>query len=345
MIAADSPGRRSAKLLAVDAHGRMRHLPRAALASLFDSGDLVVANDAATLPASLKGVHATSGERIEVRLAGWVIARDPTQFDAIAFGAGDHRTRTEDRLPPPPLSMGDRLALGDLDAVVERLFEPPRLFRLRFLADRATVLAGLIRSGRPIQYAHIAEPLALWDVWTSIAADPIAFEPPSAGFALEWRTLSIWRRRGVGFATLSHAAGVSSTGCPALDARLPLDEPFRIPERTAAAVNRAKSGGGRIVTIGTTVVRALEAAASGEGVRAGDGVARGTIGRQTRLSVADVILTGVHRPGESHYELLRAFAPDATLERMSAAVTAHRYRDHEFGDSVLIERPSRRSRH
>jgi S-adenosylmethionine:tRNA ribosyltransferase-isomerase len=185
----------------------------------------------------------------------------------------------------------------------------------------------------------------LWDVWTSIAADPIAFEPPSAGFALEWRTLSIWRRRGVGFATLSHAAGVSSTGCPALDARLPLDEPFRIPERTAAAVNRAKSGGGRIVTIGTTVVRALEAAASGEGVRAGDGVARGTIGRQTRLSVADVILTGVHRPGESHYELLRAFAPDATLERMSAAVTADRYRDHEFGDSVLIERPSRRSRH
>jgi S-adenosylmethionine:tRNA ribosyltransferase-isomerase len=146
--------------------------------------------------------------------------------------------------------------------------------------------------------------------------------------------------------TLTHAAGVSSTGCPALDARLPWDELFHIPERTAAAVNRAKSRGTRIVAVGTTVVRALEAAADGAGgVKAGDGVARGRIGRETELSVADAVLTGVHQPGESHYELLRAFAPDATLKSMSAAVAAHGYRDHEFGDSVLIERPSRASRH
>src|SRR5208282_4972551 len=154
------------------------------------------------LPASLAGVHSASGEPIEVRLAGWVIPRDPTRFDAIAFGAGDHRTRTEDRPPPPPLAAGDRLALGALDAGVERLLDPPRLFRLRVFGDRATVLAGLARDGRPIQYTHIAEPMALWDVWTSIAAAPIAFEPPSAGFALDWRMLEIWRRRGVGFATL-----------------------------------------------------------------------------------------------------------------------------------------------
>ncbi|HKI15108.1 MAG TPA: S-adenosylmethionine:tRNA ribosyltransferase-isomerase [Roseiarcus sp.] len=183
-------------------------------------------------------------------------------------------------------------------------------------------------------------------MWTSIAADPAAFEPPSAGFAFEWRTLKVWRRRGVGFATLTHAAGLSSTGCPTLDSRLPLDELFHIPERTAAAVSRAKSRGGRIVAVGTTVFRALEAAANGDGgVRAGDGVARRRIGRETQPSVADAVVTGVHQPGESHYELLRAFAPDATLESMSAAVTAHGYRDHEFGDSVLIERPSRASRH
>jgi S-adenosylmethionine:tRNA ribosyltransferase-isomerase len=171
-----------------------------------------------------------------------------------------------------------------------------------------------------------------------MAADPTAFEPPSAGFALEWRTLEIWRRRGLGFVTLTHAAGLSSTGCPALDARLPLDELFHIPERTAACVSRVKSSGGRIVAIGTTVVRALEAAAKDGSVKAGDGVARGKIGRETELSVADAVLTGVHQPGESHYELLRAFGPDATLESMSAALTARGYRDHEFGDSVLIER-------
>src|SRR5271166_1901417 len=108
MSVADGLGRRS-QLLHVDAGGRMRRLPRAALASLFSSGDLVIANDAATLPACLAGVVSASGEAIEVRLAGWVIPRDPTRFDAIAFGAGDHRTRTEDRPPPPPLSTGDRL--------------------------------------------------------------------------------------------------------------------------------------------------------------------------------------------------------------------------------------------
>ena len=112
MIAADHPGRRSAKLFVVEANGVMSDMPRAKLATLFNPGDLVVANDAATLPASLHGTHVASGEAIEIRLAGWVSVGDPTRFIAIAFGAGDHRTRTEDRPPPPPLSSGDRLEFG-----------------------------------------------------------------------------------------------------------------------------------------------------------------------------------------------------------------------------------------
>ena len=160
----------------------------------------------------------------------------------------------------------------------------------------------------------------MWDVWTTIAADPIAFEPPSAGFALDWHTLAAWRQRGIGFATLTHAAGISSTGDPTLDLRLPFDEPYRIPEHTAAAIKRAKSEGGRIIAIGTTVVRALESAANADGsVRAGDGVASGRIGRETPLRVVDAILTGVHQPGESHFELLRAFANDAVLDQISEA--------------------------
>jgi S-adenosylmethionine:tRNA ribosyltransferase-isomerase len=86
MIAADQPNRRSAKLVIVDADGGMRHLPRRELGSLFNPGDLVVANNAATLPASLHGTHSASGEPIEVRLAGWASVGDPTQFVAIAFG-------------------------------------------------------------------------------------------------------------------------------------------------------------------------------------------------------------------------------------------------------------------
>jgi S-adenosylmethionine:tRNA ribosyltransferase-isomerase len=342
MIAADGHDRRSAKLLTIDANGRMRHLLRTELATLFRPGDLVVANDAATLPASLRGTHCASGDPIEVRLVAWVSPRDPTRFVAIAFGAGDHRTRTEERAPPPSLSPDDHLSLGPLIAVVEQRLDHPRLFTLRFLGNRQAVLGGLARHGRPIQYAHVPEPLALWEVWTRIAADPVAFEPPSAGFALDWRTLAAWRQRDISLATLTHAAGISSTGDPTLDLRLPFDEPFRIPERTAAAIHRAKSEGRCIIAIGTTVVRALESAANAEGtVRAGGGVAGGRIVRKTPLRVVDAILTGVHQPGESHFELLRAFADDAVLDYISAAVWEHGYRAHEFGDSMLIERQPR----
>lgn len=339
MIRAVSPDRRSARLFVVEADGTMRDLPRSELATLFRPGDLVVANDAATLPASLHGTHVASGGAIEIRLAGWMSRPDPTRFLAIAFGAGDFHTLTEDRLPPPPLSLGDRFRLGPLEALAERLFEHPRLLELRFLDNRAAVLAGLAHYGRPIQYAHVPQPLVLWDVWTRIAASPVAFEAPSAGFALDWRTLQAWRRRGVDFATVTHAAGVSSTGDHVLDACLPFDEPYRISGRTAAQVARAKHGGGRIIAVGTSVVRALEAAANPDGsVSTGNGIARGRIARGTPLRVVDAVLTGVHQPGESHFELLRAFADDVLLAETSAALASYCYRTHEAGDSVLLNR-------
>jgi len=342
MIAARHFDRRGGKLLVVGAKGAMRRLPRTELASLFEAGDLIVANDAATLPASLKGTHRETGAPVEIRLAAWIRLGDPTGFVAIAFGAGDHRTRTEDRLAPPPLAAGDRLALGPLQAIIERVLDHPRLLVLRFLGERAAIHAGLARHGRPIQYAHVPEPLALWDVWTRIAAAPAAFEAPSAGFALDWATLAAWRRRRIGFATLTHAAGISSTGDALLDKRLPFDEPYQVPHSTAAAVAAAKARGGKVVAIGTSVVRALEAAADEAGViRAGDGVARGRIGRETRLRIVEALLTGAHQPGESHFELLKAFADEATLERMSAAFIANDFRGHEFGDSVLIARARR----
>jgi len=179
----------------------------------------------------------------------------------------------------------------------------------------------------------------LWDVWTRVAGPPVAFEPPSAGFALDWHALAEMRARGAEFATITHAAGISSTGDEELDRLLPFDEPYRIPEATAGAVRRAKSQGGRVVAVGTTVVRALEhAAAAGGGVRAGEGLATQRLGPSSRLRVVDAILSGTHEPGTSHYELLRAFLDDATLRRTSEELDARGYRTHEFGDSVLIQR-------
>src|SRR4030095_3402193 len=202
------------KLLHVDAAGSIRSVPRSALVELLRPGDVVIANAAATWPASLRGVHLQTGIEVEVRLAARasLAPDDVLRFSAIVFGAGDYRTRTEDRALPPPLAPGQRLRLGSLTAVIERLLGHPRLVALRFENSSAEVWAGLARHGRPIQYAHMPQALQLWDVWTPIAAQPVAYEPPSAGFALDWQLLAAFASKGIVFTTITHAAGSSATG-------------------------------------------------------------------------------------------------------------------------------------
>jgi len=184
----------------------------------------------------------------------------------------------------------------------------------------------------------------MWDTWTSIASQPVAFEAPSAGFILDWSTLRALRARHASIASITHAAGISSTGDPDLDRILPLDEPYDIPPATAALVNRTKERGGRVLAIGTTVVRALEHAARMGRVRSGSCVATGRIGAQTGLLIVDGIVSGMHEPGTSHYELLRAFQEDHALATMVAEAEDHDYRTHEFGDAVFIERFARAER-
>jgi S-adenosylmethionine:tRNA ribosyltransferase-isomerase len=334
-----------AKLLLIDACGRISHHARRDFAELLRRGDVVIANDAATIPASLSGRHRRTGGNIEVRLAARknVRATDVRDFIAVVFGEGDFRTRTEDRPRPPALRPGDELELGPLRAQVARILKHPRLIALRFKGTARDIWEGLAGHGRAIQYSHLQEPLALWDIWTPIAGPPVAFEAPSAGFTLAWSVLASMKARGIRFGTITHAAGISSTGDPELDALLPFDEPYRIPRSTGHLIRTARVTGSRVVAIGTTVVRALEhAAIRGGNVRDGEGVATQTIGPFTRLRVVDAILSGTHEPGSSHYELLRAFAGQRTLERMDNELNSTGYRTHEFGDSVFIERSRER---
>jgi S-adenosylmethionine:tRNA ribosyltransferase-isomerase len=332
---------RQAKLLVVDECANVRHWPRSKFVDLLHCGDLVIANDAATLPASLSGKHVRSGRPIEVRLAGRrsLAPEGIRHVTAVVFGAGDFLTRTEHRPAPPELAIGDRLMLGPLRATVEDLLDHPRLVRLAFDGSLGEIWEGLARHGRPIQYSHVRTPLELWDVLTPIAGPPVAFEPPSAGFALDWSMLESLQERGIQFATITHAAGISSTGDAKLDALLPFDELYSIPPATALAIRRARVRGGRIIAVGTTVVRALEHAAGFDGaVRAGVGLATQRIGPASCLRAVDAILSGVHDPGTSHYDLLRAFADEDTLRRMDQEMSARNYRTHEFGDSVFVER-------
>ena len=334
-------GPRRAKLLVVDAHGRIAHHAAADLPSFIRRGDLIVVNDAATLPASLAATHVRTGGRVEIRLAARrsLAPEAVTAFTAVLFGAGDHRTPTERRPTPPALGVGDTLTVGPLHATIAAVHDHPRLVDIRFHGGVDEIWAAFARHGRPIQYSYIQEPLAMWDTWTSIASQPVAFEAPSAGFLLDWSTLQAVRARGAQVASITHAAGISSTGDLDLDHLLPLDEPYVIPPVSASLVNQTKQYGGRVITVGTTVVRALEhAARPTRRIRSGCGVATGRVGAHTELLIVDGIVSGMHEPGTSHYELLRAFQEDDTLETMAAEAEERDYRGHEFGDAMFIER-------
>ena len=178
------------------AAGAHRAPPRSALADLLVAGDLVVANDAATLPASLAGTHRASGAAIEVRLAGRrsLAADDVARFVAVVFGAGDWRTRTEDRPLPPPLAAGDALALGPLRGDVVRVARPSAPGRAALRRRRRRDL-GRHRPARPA--GPVRPPRraagALGRVDARSPALPVAFEAPSAGFVLDWRLLDALR--------------------------------------------------------------------------------------------------------------------------------------------------------
>ncbi|HET9046432.1 MAG TPA: S-adenosylmethionine:tRNA ribosyltransferase-isomerase [Casimicrobiaceae bacterium] len=343
MIAATQPSQRpfDARLLVVDRRGHIAERPRAEWTELFTRGDVIVANDAATIPASLSGTHIATGAPIELRLAARrsLDPHDIARWTAVVFGAGDWRTRTENRPLPPPLAVGDRLALGPLTAEIVAQHGHPRLVTIRFDATPEIFWKGLLAHGRVVQYAHLAAALALWDVQAPIAAHPVALEPPSAGFAIDWRSLRALRARGVGFATLTHAAGLSSTGDDALDARFPLPEPYAIPAVTARAIAAVRRANGRVIAVGTTVVRALEHAARRDGVvKAGPGLADIYIDARFRLRIVDAIFTGTHEVASSHHALLRAFVDAETLRHVDLSLELGQFRTHEFGDSVLVER-------
>jgi S-adenosylmethionine:tRNA ribosyltransferase-isomerase len=150
-------------------------------------------------------------------------------------------------------------------------------------------------------------------------------------------------RLGVHFATITHAAGISSTGDAKLDTRLPFDEPYRITESAARSIRLARAVGGRLIAIGTTVVRALEHAVSIHGsLRETAGVATNKVGPATELLVVDAILSGTHEPGTSHHQLLSAFVDQQMLAKMDQILRQHAYRTHEFGDSVFVEKSKNR---
>jgi S-adenosylmethionine:tRNA ribosyltransferase-isomerase len=245
---------------------------------------------------------------------------------------------TEARGAPPPLTVGAELCFGHgLSARVQAV-DPasPRLLYITFDQQGERLWQALYRAASPITYAYLQAPLALWDVQNAYAARPWAVELPSAGKPLRFETLFRVAARGVTLAQVTHAAGLSSTGEAALDARLPIAERYELTEENAARLRKTRAQGGRIVAVGTSVTRALEAASMSGTLRAGSERTDLRLGPSSRLRTCAGLLTGLHEPGTSHFSLLEAFASRALLERSFRHAEQQGYLQHEFGDSCLI---------
>jgi len=297
------------------------------------SGDLLVVNDAATLPATLRGRDGRNNP-VEIRLTAQLGER---AWQAVAFGtgggAGDWRTPTEERPSPPRFGEGEEILIApNFRARVRgenQLSE--RLLDLEFNLSGEELWRNLYQHGKPVQYSYLSDDLKLWSVQNVYSSRPWAVEMPSAGHALSWRLLLKLIRKGVRIVPLTHGAGLSSTGDMNIDRALPLAEKFEISPITMETVRRTKASGGRVIAVGTSVVRALESASLGlsgfTGLKLGPGYER---------KVVDGLLTGTHDVSESHYQLLRAFLPENILAGVSRRLEEENYLTHEFGDLCLI---------
>ncbi|MEZ4392325.1 MAG: S-adenosylmethionine:tRNA ribosyltransferase-isomerase [Polyangiales bacterium] len=325
------------RMMVLDAARRsLAHARVADLGALLGPRDVLVVNDAATIPASLPA-RVEAHPSLELRLAS--SSSDPAVWDAVLFGAGDWRTRTELRPPPPALPVGASIRVADaLDATVLAVSpRSSRLLTLRFEGPPEAFWRAVYAAGRPVQYAHLRGELPLWHAQTAYAGRPWAVELPSAGHPLRWKHLDAARAAGVTVLSVTHGAGLSATGDERLDAALPLPERYEVPEATARGVAAARREGGRVIAVGTSAVRALEGCAREHGeLRASSGFTDLRVGASTPLRVTDAVLSGMHEPGTSHFELLSAFAPPSLLLDAVREGDARGYLGHEFGDACLV---------
>jgi S-adenosylmethionine:tRNA ribosyltransferase-isomerase len=118
------------------------------------------------------------------------------------------------------------------------------------------------------------------------------------------------------------------------------EEEYFVSSKTAEQINRTHDQGGRVIAVGTTVVRALETAIIGDSnkgnMKSGHGYTRLHIDANHRLKAVDGLLTGLHEPEASHLDLLTAFLPAELIHQAYEEAIRQKYLWHEFGDMNLI---------
>jgi S-adenosylmethionine:tRNA ribosyltransferase-isomerase len=291
------------------------------LGRFLEPGDVLVVNASGTLPAALPG--RLRGEAVELHLctpvsgADWVV-----------------EVRNPDRTPhrPPRTATVMELPDGATAEFLAPYLGSGRLAVARLALD-APVEAYLARHGHPIRYGHSPGDLPIEAYQTVFARDPGSAEMPSAARPFSADLVARLVAAGIHFAPITLHCGVSSleTG------ESPYPERYLVRSETARLVNAARWWGGRIIAVGTTVVRALETVADADGiVAAGSGLTNLVIRPERGVRAVDGLVTGWHEPDSSHLQLLEAVAGAELLSRSYEAARVAGYRFHEFGDSHLI---------
>ena len=300
-------------------HGRFRDLPR-----FLVPGDLLVINTSATLPAAVPATRV-DGTELELRFSTPAPGRDADRYWIVELRRGDE--------PFGAAEVGEELALPA--AATARIVAPYAATRL-WLAQLdlpRPLETYLTEHGQPIRYGYVPERWPLSTYRNVYAAEPGSAEMPSAGRPFTPELITRLITGGVLVAPITLHTGVSSQERH----EPPYPERFRVPRHTARLVNAAHEWGGRVIAVGTTVVRALETVSQPDGtVAPDDGWTNLVVTPERGIWAIDGLLTGLHEPASSHLELLRAAVGEVLLERSYEVAVEHGYRWHEFGDSHLI---------
>jgi S-adenosylmethionine:tRNA ribosyltransferase-isomerase len=321
------------RLLVINrATGEIEHSRFDKIDHYLQANDLLVFNSSRTLPASLRGCDcsAAHGPCMEVRLAehlsddSWLALLLCEQGDP--FGCGLR--------PEMQIQFGEGLNA----TVLQRDERIPRLWKLRFSISGTQLVDLIYRLGKPIRYEYVSAPWDLDYYQTVYATEPGSAEMPSAGRAFTWKLLLDLKRRGVDTAYIVLHTGLSSYMDDELDAQHPAsEEEYFVSATTAEKINRARENGGRVIAVGTTVVRALESVVDENGrVQGAHDYTRLKVDNQHRCKAVDGLLTGLHEPEASHLDLLSAFLPPDKIRAAYEEAIVRKYLWHEFGDLNLI---------
>jgi S-adenosylmethionine:tRNA ribosyltransferase-isomerase len=327
-------------------HARFRELPR-----FLDAGDLLIVNTSGTLNAAVAAT-TRDGEPFELHLStrlpgGFWSAELRRPGPVASLPYRDGRPGMELRLP----AGGSATLLAPYpvvsavhDGVSSRLW-------MAVLRVPQPVDAYLDRHGVPIRYSYVTEPWPAEMYQTIFATERGSAEMPSAARPFTPDLVTRLVSAGVQIAPILLHTGVASLE----DHEAPYEEFYRVSPQTAARVNAVHESGGRVVAVGTTVVRALETVTDRSGVtHPGEGWTSLVISPELTLRSVNSMITGLHEPRATHLAMLERVVSAALHDPwrgapVSAAICgpchlARAYQEarsagylwHEFGDSHLI---------